>query len=108
MSLLTQCAYVWSLHECGDSSPAAQNDTIKVEVAQSDTLTPHPLTANLFSSHPRQPSAMSASSAAGTGPARTSPLSTLATPRKISSPRPPAPIATGVVDMLMRVTHAVR
>ncbi len=41
-------------------------------------------------------------------PARTRPLSTEATPRKMSSPRPPAPMAAAMVATPTQVTVAVR
>ena len=60
--------------------------------------------------HPPQatPSAASANNAAGTAPASTNPLSTLATPRNINSPKPPAPIAAAIVATPTQVTVAVR
>ena len=57
---------------------------------------------------PSTPSAMRASRAAGMAPAKTSELSTEATPRKISSPRPPAPMAAAMVATPTQVTIAVR
>src|SRR5262249_37799642 len=53
--------------------------------------------ANFRSIHPRPPSASSARSAAGTAPARICVESTEATPRKINTPSPPAPIAAAIV-----------
>src|SRR6185437_15084971 len=68
----------------------------------------HRRTTSRFSANPSTPPAHNASSAAGTAPASTSPLSTLATPRKMSSPNPPAPIAAAIVATPTHVTVAVR
>src|SRR5262249_7572750 len=60
------------------------------------------------SNRPSGASPANANSAAGTAPARTRRLSIEATPRKISSPRPPAPTAAAMVAMPIQVTVAVR
>src|ERR1700744_5798399 len=58
-------------------------------------------TLYLRSNNPSTASAVSASKAAGTAPPSKSRLSTEATPRKISSPSPPAPTAAAIVAMPM-------
>src|ERR1019366_7846492 len=50
-----------------------------------------------LSNHPTLRSANSARTAAGIAPARMTRLSTIARPRKMNSPRPPAPIAAAIV-----------
>ena len=64
-------------------------------------------TATFLSKNPNPASAASAKTAAGIAPASTNPLSTLATPRKINSPNPPAPIAAAIVATPTHVTVAV-
>src|SRR5271165_700027 len=54
------------------------------------------------------PSAISASSAAGMAPARITASLTMATPRKINVPKPPAPIAAAIVATPIVMTVAVR
>src|ERR1700674_5274838 len=60
------------------------------------------------SSLPSTKSAKSASSAAGTAPAKITWLFTMASPRKINSPSPPAPIAAAIVANPMESTAAIR
>src|SRR5206468_1924484 len=61
-----------------------------------------------FSSQPSTKSAVRAINAAGTAPARITELFTIARPRKISSPRPPAPIAAAIVASPTEITTATR
>src|SRR5271168_2353884 len=65
-------------------------------------------TRNLFSSTANNPSATNASNAAGIAPARITASLTMATPRKINVPNPPAPIAAAIVATPMVITVAVR
>src|SRR5688572_10757559 len=60
------------------------------------------------SSHPSPPSEIKAINAAGTAPASNRVVSTVATPRKINTPRPPAPIAAAMVAVPIVVTVAMR
>ena len=64
--------------------------------------------ANFRSIHPNPPSEISAIRAAGMAPARIWTLSTDATPRKIKTPRPPAPMAAAMVAVPTVVTVAMR
>src|SRR5450755_1122289 len=68
----------------------------------------HHETRSRFSSSASNPSASSASSAAGIAPARITASLTIATPRKINVPNPPAPIAAAIVATPMVITVAVR
>src|SRR5208283_746525 len=61
-----------------------------------------------FSSNPTPKSADSARIAAGMAPAKITELSTMAKPRKINSPSPPAPIAAAIVARPMEMTIATR
>src|SRR4029077_19281689 len=61
---------------------------------------------SLRSTRPSTASASSASSAAGIAPARISVSSTVATPRKMYTPSPPAPIAAAIVAMPTLTTGA--
>src|SRR6266496_3930722 len=61
-----------------------------------------------LSSHPTPKSATSARMAAGMAPARITRLSTIAKPRKMNSPRPPAPIAAAIVASPTEITTATR
>src|SRR5262249_55501818 len=60
------------------------------------------------SSAPRSASAPRASAAAGSAPARMVRLSTMATPRKMKTPSPPAPMAAAMVARPMPITVASR
>src|SRR5262249_35544434 len=60
------------------------------------------------SSAPRSESAPRASAAAGRAPARMVRLSTIATPRKMKTPRPPAPMAAAIVARPIPITVASR
>src|ERR1035441_8088668 len=60
------------------------------------------------SSLPSTKSAKSARSAAGMAPAKITWLLTMASPRKINSPSPPAPIAAAIVARPMETTVAIR
>src|SRR5581483_439577 len=64
--------------------------------------------ANRFSSQPKAASAIKAISAAGIAPARITLLLTIASPRKINSPRPPAPMAAAMVESPIEITMATR
>src|SRR5579884_3801377 len=64
--------------------------------------------ANRFSSQPKAASAIKAISAAGIAPARITLLLTIASPRKINSPRPPAPMAAAMVASPIEITMATR
>src|SRR5579872_5493651 len=61
-----------------------------------------------FSSNPRPKSASRARRAAGTAPARMTTLFTMARPRKMNSPRPPAPMAAAMVAKPTDITVATR
>src|SRR5439155_11068852 len=63
---------------------------------------------SLRSTTPSNASASSASSAAGMAPARIRVLSTVATPRKMYTPSPPAPIAAAMVAIPTLTTVAMR
>ena len=54
------------------------------------------------------PSAASARAAAGMAPARIVVVSTIDSPRKMYSPRPPAPIAAAIVAVPTPITVAMR
>src|SRR5215469_13842836 len=60
-----------------------------------------------FSIHPTPKSASSARTAAGMAPARITRLSTMANPRKMNSPKPPAPIAAAMVANPTDITTAI-
>src|SRR6516165_9337663 len=62
----------------------------------------------LRSSHPSPPSAASAIRADGIAPARICAVSTVATPRKMNTPKPPPPIAAAMVAVPTVVTVATR
>jgi len=71
------------------------------------------LDQQLFLTSPLAPgleveSAVSAIRAAGNAPAKMSVLSTMATPRKMKTPRPPAPIAAAIVATPTPITAATR
>src|SRR5262249_54942587 len=57
---------------------------------------------------PGVPSPARATAAAGSAPARIVRLSTIATPRKMKTPRPPAPIAAAMVASPIPITVASR
>src|SRR6266498_1662344 len=61
-----------------------------------------------FSSQPSSVSAAKAINAAGMAPARITALFTMVSPRKMSSPSPPAPIAAAMVARPMDITMATR
>src|SRR5579864_3140576 len=61
-----------------------------------------------FSSSARPKSASKARTAAGTAPARITTLFTMARPRKMNSPRPPAPMAAAMVASPTEITVATR
>ena len=60
------------------------------------------------STHASRPSAVSASAAAGIAPASIVVVSTIDSPRKMYSPRPPAPIAAAIVAVPTPMTVATR
>src|SRR5712671_1336019 len=63
---------------------------------------------NRLSNHPRPKSADRARTAAGMAPAKMSWLFTIARPRKMNSPKPPAPIAASIVASPTETTTATR
>src|ERR1700739_3788037 len=77
------------------------------EQKQSCSPTRHRAT-NLRSSHPTPKSAARAMIAAGIAPASMTRSSTMAKPRKMNSPRPPAPIAAAMVARPTEMTTKIR
>ncbi len=65
----------------------------------------HDCGVSLRSSAPSRKSAAMASSAAGMAPARITELLTMATPRKMKTPRPPAPMAAAMVATPMQTAR---
>ena len=76
--------------------------------SRSSTSQSHRTGRNRRSSTPSTKSAASASSAAGIAPARINWSFTIASPRKINSPKPPAPTAAAIVAIPIVSTVAIR
>src|SRR6266404_1713683 len=82
----------------------AANEYREQQKEASEAFHPHPIrhathhaTRNRRSNKPSRKSASNARSAAGMAPARITASLTIATPRKINVPRPPAPMAAAMV-----------
>src|SRR5207253_7655712 len=73
-----------------------------------DDEQPHRGGRSARSTAPMVRSAPTASNAAGSAPARIIRLSTIATPRKMNTPSPPAPIAAAIVATPIPTTVATR
>ena len=82
--------------ECGEDRKAGERST------------EHHRGCRRLSSHPTPKSASRARIAAGMAPARMTRSSTIASPRKINSPSPPAPIAAAMVASPTEITTATR
>src|SRR5262249_39357135 len=105
---LAQHALLREVLRADDHPVAAAAGGEEGERAERDRRPRHRGGRRRRSTVPRIPSAASASAAAGNAPARMVRLSTIATPRKMKTPRPPAPMAAAMVARPIPMTVASR
>src|SRR5207302_6987872 len=92
-------------HDCTDCASKIHRSFAPLGMTDEEW---YQLGCNRFSNQPKPKSAASARSAAGMAPARITWSFTMASPRKINSPRPPAPIAAAIVASPTEITVATR